>query len=60
MRLIVSLLALLVTAFVQVLVEHVKVSSSEALSGYNPASYLQGLPQRSNADLALEQAGVVY
>lgn len=60
MRLIVSLLALLVTAFAQAPVEGVNVSSSEALSGYDPASYFQGLPQRVNADITLEQAGVVY
>ena len=60
MRLIVSLLALLVTAFAQAPVEGVNVSSSEAISGYDPASYFQGLPQRVNADLTLEQAGVVY
>lgn len=60
MRLIVSLLAILVTAFAQVPGEHVNVSSSEALSGYDPASYFQGLPQRGDADLTLEQAGVVY
>lgn len=60
MRLIVSLLALALTAFAQVPVEHVNTSNSEALSGYDPVSYFEGTPQKGNADLTLEQAGVVY
>jgi YHS domain-containing protein len=60
MRLIVSLLALTLTAFAQVPVEHVNTSNSEALSGYDPVSYFEGTPQKGNADLTLEQAGVVY
>jgi YHS domain-containing protein len=60
MRLIVSLLAFALTAFAQVPVEHVNTSNSEALSGYDPVSYFEGTPQKGNADLTLEQAGVVY
>jgi len=60
MGMIVSLLALSVTAFAQDLVERVNVSSSEALSEYDPASYFKGLPERGNADLIIEQAGVFY
>jgi hypothetical protein len=44
MRLIVSLLALTLTAFAQVPVEHVNTSNSEALSGYDPVSYFEGTP----------------
>jgi YHS domain-containing protein len=53
-------LALTLTAFAQVPVEHVNTSNSEALSGYDPVSYFEGTPQKGNADLTLEQAGVVY
>jgi len=48
------IVSLLVTAFAQSPVEHVNVLSSEALSGYDPTSYFQGLPQRDNADLTSE------
>jgi hypothetical protein len=51
MRLIVSLLALTLTAFAQVPVEHVNTSNSEALSGYDPVSYFEGTPQKGNAIL---------
>jgi YHS domain-containing protein len=53
-------LAFALTAFAQVPVEHVNTSNSEALSGYDPVSYFEGTPQKGNADLTLEQAGVVY
>ncbi len=60
MRLLVSLFVLTITAFSQVPVEHVNVSNSEALYGYDPVSYFAAMPQKGKADLALEHAGVSY
>lgn len=60
MRFLVSLFIFSFTALAQVPVEHVNVTNSEALSGYDPVSYFEGTPHEGKEELSYDHEGVVY
>ncbi len=60
MRIFVSLILLTFPALAQVPVEHSNVSNSEALSGYDPVSYFEGMPKKGREGLSYDYSGVVY
>jgi len=60
MRFFVFLILFSFSAIAQVPLEHSNVSNSEALSGYDPVSYFEGMPQAGQKDLSYDYSGVVY